>query len=35
MIVRNYTHPNIDILLGRRFKEVKTKAVSKLFAPLI
>ena len=31
----NETHPNIDILLGRRLKEVETKAVSKLFAPLI
>ena len=31
----NETHPNIDILFGRRLKEVETKAVSKLFAPLI
>ena len=31
----NDTHPNVDILLGRCLKEVETKAVSKLFAPLI
>jgi len=27
--------PNIDILLGRSLKEVETKAVSELFAPLV
>ena len=35
MMIQKTTYPNIDILLGRRLKEVKTKTVSQLLSSLI
>lgn len=31
----NITHPNIDIFLGGRFKELETKTVGQLLASLV